>query len=97
MGVVTSLHRSDDQSQASPFTGSPRPAVHIGRTPARFVRDARSGASRLPVATREPLTVVIRRRGFASAESLRQAFVAGFGLTSPSSARRPCSSAGSGH
>lgn len=73
-------------------------AEHIGRTPARFVRDARlEAASRLLVATLDPLTTVARRCGFASAESLRQAFVVRFGLT-PSRFRAvhtPRSSAGS--
>ncbi|GAA3462774.1 GlxA family transcriptional regulator [Saccharothrix longispora] len=57
-------------------------ARHVGRPPARYVRDARlEAASRMLVATSEPLTAVARRCGFASAESLRQAFVARFGLT----------------
>ncbi|WP_106186787.1 GlxA family transcriptional regulator [Umezawaea tangerina] len=56
-------------------------AEHVGRTPARFVRDARlEAASRLLVATREPLTDVARQCGFASAEALRQAFTPRFGL-----------------
>jgi transcriptional regulator GlxA family with amidase domain len=57
-------------------------AEHVGRTPARFVRDTRlEAASRLLVASGEPLTTVARRCGFGSAESLRQAFTARFGLT----------------
>jgi transcriptional regulator GlxA family with amidase domain len=56
-------------------------AEHVGRTPGRLVRDARlEAASRLLVGTREPLTTIARRCGFTSAESLRQAFVARFGM-----------------
>ncbi|QFZ20189.1 GlxA family transcriptional regulator [Saccharothrix syringae] len=54
---------------------------HLGTTPARLVRDARlEAASRLLVTTREPMTAVARRCGFASAEGLRQAFTARFGV-----------------
>ena len=54
----------------------------VGRTPARVVRDVRlEAASRLLAATREPLTVVARRCGFSSAESLRQAFAARHGIS----------------
>jgi transcriptional regulator GlxA family with amidase domain len=56
-------------------------AEHLGRTPAKLVRDARlEAASRLLADTREPLTTIARRCGFSSAESLRQAFVARFGI-----------------
>jgi transcriptional regulator GlxA family with amidase domain len=56
-------------------------AEHVGRTPAQLVRDARlEAASRLLADTREPLTAIARRCGFSSAESLRQAFVARFGI-----------------
>jgi transcriptional regulator GlxA family with amidase domain len=54
---------------------------HVGRTPWRLVRDARlEAASQLLAGTRVPMTTVARRCGFASAESLRQAFVARFGI-----------------
>jgi transcriptional regulator GlxA family with amidase domain len=54
---------------------------HVGRTPGRFVRDARLEAvSRMLVGTREPLTTIARRCGFTSAEALRQAFVAQVGI-----------------
>ncbi|WP_328307990.1 GlxA family transcriptional regulator [Actinomycetospora sp. NBC_00405] len=67
---------------------------HVGRTPARFVRDARlEAASHLLVETDEPTSAVARRCGFASGESLRQAFVAKF-ATSPSRFR---SAHGSSH
>jgi transcriptional regulator GlxA family with amidase domain len=57
-------------------------AEHVGRTPARLVRDARlEAASRLLADTREPLTTIARRCGFHSAESLRQAFVARFDIS----------------
>ena len=56
-------------------------AEHLGRTPAKMVRDARlEAASRLLADTRQPLTAIARRCGFTSAESLRQAFVAQFGI-----------------
>ncbi len=54
---------------------------HVGRTPWQLVRDARlEAASQLLAGTREPLTAIARRCGFASAESLRQSFVARFGI-----------------
>jgi transcriptional regulator GlxA family with amidase domain len=54
---------------------------HVGRTPGRFVRDARlETVSRMLVGTREPLTTIARRCGFTSAEALRQAFVAQVGI-----------------
>jgi transcriptional regulator GlxA family with amidase domain len=56
-------------------------AQHVGRTPAQLVRDARlEAACRLLTDTPEPLTAIARRCGFSSAESLRQAFVARYGL-----------------
>lgn len=62
-------------------------AAHVGRTPARLVRDARlEAACRLLADTGEPLTAIARRCGFTSAESLRQAFVARFDI-SPSQFR----------
>lgn len=60
---------------------------HVGRTPARLVRDARlEAASQLLTGTREPVATIARRCGFGSAESLRQAFVAWVGV-SPSQFR----------
>jgi transcriptional regulator GlxA family with amidase domain len=60
---------------------------HVGRTPARLVRDARlEAASQLLAGTREPVATIARRCGFGSAESLRQAFVAWVGV-SPSQFR----------
>lgn len=54
---------------------------HLGQPPGRLVRQARlEAASRLLAATRDPLTTVARRCGFTSAETLRQAFVARFGM-----------------
>jgi transcriptional regulator GlxA family with amidase domain len=56
-------------------------AEHLGRTPAQLVRDARlDAATRLLAGTGEPLVGVARRCGFTSAEALRQAFVARYGL-----------------
>jgi transcriptional regulator GlxA family with amidase domain len=55
---------------------------HIGRTPARLVRDARlEAASQLLTGTREPVATIARRCGFGSAESMRQAFVAWVGVS----------------
>jgi transcriptional regulator GlxA family with amidase domain len=55
--------------------------AHLGRTPGQLVRDARlDAAARLLAGTGEPLTGVARRCGFTSAESLRQAFVARYGI-----------------
>ncbi|GAA1171679.1 hypothetical protein GCM10009608_04980 [Pseudonocardia alaniniphila] len=60
---------------------------HVGRTPSRLVRDARlEAASQLLTGTPEPLAAIARRCGFASAESLRRAFVAWAGV-SPSQFR----------
>jgi transcriptional regulator GlxA family with amidase domain len=60
---------------------------HVGRTPARLVRDARlEAASQLLTGTREPVATIARRCGFGSAESLRQAFVSWVGV-SPSQFR----------
>ncbi|MGP4019892.1 helix-turn-helix domain-containing protein [Saccharopolyspora sp. 5N708] len=59
---------------------------HICRTPS-LVRDARlEAASQLLTGTRESVATIARRCGFASAESLRQAFVAWVGM-SPSQYR----------
>jgi transcriptional regulator GlxA family with amidase domain len=55
---------------------------HVGRTPARLVRDARlEAASQLLAGTREPVATIARRCGFGSAESLRQAFVVWVGVS----------------
>ncbi len=55
---------------------------HLGRTPARLVRDARlDAAAQLLIETDEPTAKIARRCGFASGESLRQAFVVKFGLS----------------
>lgn len=43
---------------------------HVGRTPGRLVREARlEAASQLLAGTREPLTTIAGRCGFASAEA----------------------------
>jgi transcriptional regulator GlxA family with amidase domain len=56
-------------------------AEHLGRTPAQLVRDARlEAACRLLAGTAEPLSVIARRCGFSSTESLRQAFVVRYGI-----------------
>lgn len=55
---------------------------HIGRTPARLVRDARlDAAARLLTETGEPTARVARTCGFSSAETLRQAFVGRYGIS----------------
>ncbi|MFD2082709.1 Transcriptional regulator GlxA family, contains an amidase domain and an AraC-type DNA-binding HTH domain [Actinopolymorpha cephalotaxi] len=57
--------------------------AELGETPANVVRRTRlEVAARLAATTDLPLSQVARRSGFASAESLRQAFVSKFG-TSP--------------
>ncbi|WP_283138891.1 GlxA family transcriptional regulator [Rhizohabitans arisaemae] len=57
---------------------------HLGETPGRFVRNARTeAAARLLTGTSSPLASVAARCGFGSAETLRQAFTARYG-TSPS-------------
>jgi transcriptional regulator GlxA family with amidase domain len=57
--------------------------AELGDTPANVVRRTRlEVAARLAATTDLPLSQVARRSGFASAESLRQAFVSRFG-TSP--------------
>lgn len=54
---------------------------HIGRTPARFVRDVRlEAAARLLTETSESMASIARKCGFASAESLRQAFATRYGM-----------------
>ncbi|WP_021592248.1 GlxA family transcriptional regulator [Actinomadura welshii] len=54
---------------------------HLGRTPGRYVRQARTeAAAHLLATTTHPLTSVARRCGFGSAETLRQAFVDLYGI-----------------
>ncbi|WP_026927365.1 GlxA family transcriptional regulator [Granulicoccus phenolivorans] len=55
---------------------------HLGRTPARLVRDARlDAAARLLTETSEQTAGIARTCGFASGESLRQAFSARYGIS----------------
>ena len=55
---------------------------HVGEPPATVVRRVRlEVASRLTATTDLPMSQVARRCGFSSAESLRQAFVARFGVS----------------
>jgi transcriptional regulator GlxA family with amidase domain len=54
---------------------------HTGRTPARFVRRARTeAAAQLIARTDLPVATVARRCGLGTAETLRQAFLAEFGM-----------------
>ncbi len=54
---------------------------HLGRTPARYVRRARTeAAAHLLASTDHPVTTVARECGLRSAEALRQAFAAEYGL-----------------
>ncbi|MFC4592100.1 GlxA family transcriptional regulator [Sphaerisporangium corydalis] len=54
---------------------------HLGQTPGRYVRRARvEAAAHLLAATSLPLASVAARCGFGSAETLRQAFVARYGV-----------------
>ncbi|MFI6520570.1 GlxA family transcriptional regulator [Spirillospora sp. NPDC050679] len=54
---------------------------HLGETPGRFVRRARTeAAAHLLVTTTLPLGAVAVRCGFGTAETLRQAFVARYGV-----------------
>ncbi|WP_199748920.1 GlxA family transcriptional regulator [Amycolatopsis sp. WAC 01376] len=56
--------------------------THLGKTPARTVRAARTeAAAHLVRSTALPLSAVARRCGFASAETLRTAFRHHYGLT----------------
>ena len=60
---------------------------HLGQTPGRYVRHARTeAAAQLLAATALPMPRVAARCGFGSAETLRQAFVAHFRI-SPSQFR----------
>ncbi|MGH1561643.1 GlxA family transcriptional regulator [Mumia sp. DW29H23] len=57
-------------------------AAEVGTTPAQYVRNVRlEEAARQLESTTEPLSVVARRCGFASAEVMRQAFVRRHGTT----------------
>ncbi|MFG3497680.1 GlxA family transcriptional regulator [Streptomyces sp. NPDC047928] len=54
---------------------------HLGRTPGRFVRQARTeAAAQLLVSTGLPLASVAAKCGFGSAETLRQAFTGRYGI-----------------
>jgi transcriptional regulator GlxA family with amidase domain len=56
--------------------------AHLGQTPARYVRAARTeAAAHLLVSSTLPLARVAARCGFASAEALRPAFVERYGVT----------------
>ncbi len=55
---------------------------HVGQTPGRYVRHARTeAAAHLLTSTGLPASGVAARCGFASAEALRQAFVARYGVS----------------
>lgn len=69
--------------------------AQVGRTPARLVRDARlQAAHQLVTTTGQPLATVARRCGFGSAEAMRQAFVARFGLPPSQLRAAACTAAG---
>jgi transcriptional regulator GlxA family with amidase domain len=54
---------------------------HVGRPPAKYVRETRTeAAARLLTSTALPLAAIARRCGFGSAETLRQAFVGQYGI-----------------
>ncbi|MBA9006838.1 GlxA family transcriptional regulator [Thermomonospora cellulosilytica] len=54
---------------------------HLGQTPGRFIRQARvEAAAHLLATTTLPMTAVAARCGFGTAETLRQAFVARYGI-----------------
>lgn len=54
---------------------------HLGQTPARFVRQARTeAAAHLLASTSLPMAAVAARCGFGTAETLRQAFVDRYGI-----------------
>ncbi|MFI6918755.1 GlxA family transcriptional regulator [Nonomuraea spiralis] len=54
---------------------------HLGQTPGRFVRLARTeGAAHLLVSTSLPMAAIAARCGFGTAETLRQAFVDRYGV-----------------
>jgi transcriptional regulator GlxA family with amidase domain len=55
--------------------------AHLGQTPGRYVRQARTEAAAQLVATTSlPLASIAERCGFGSAETLRQAFVSRYGV-----------------
>jgi transcriptional regulator GlxA family with amidase domain len=65
---------------------------HLGQTPGRFVRQARTeAAAHLLVSTSLPMAGVAARCGFGTAETLRQAFVRQYGI-SPSRYRSTATS-----
>ncbi|MER6576133.1 helix-turn-helix domain-containing protein [Nonomuraea sp. NPDC001023] len=54
---------------------------HLGQTPGRFVRRARTeGAAQLLASTSLPMSAIAVRCGFGTAETLRQAFVDRYGI-----------------
>ncbi|MER6505260.1 helix-turn-helix domain-containing protein [Nonomuraea sp. NPDC001636] len=54
---------------------------HLGQTPGRFVRRARTeGAAQLLASTLLPMSAIAARCGFGTAETLRQAFVDRYGI-----------------
>ncbi|MEX5236206.1 GlxA family transcriptional regulator [Kocuria arenosa] len=56
--------------------------THLGRPPARFVRQARTdAAARLLESSTLPVSEIARRCGFGSAEALRQSFVGRYGIS----------------
>ncbi|GAA3038201.1 GlxA family transcriptional regulator [Streptosporangium longisporum] len=69
---------------------------HLGQTPARFVRRARTeGAAHLLASTSLPMSAVANRCGFGTTETLRQAFVDRYGIP-PSRYRSTASTTRSG-
>ena len=70
---------------------------HLGRTPGRFVRHARTeAAAHLLAATGLPVASVAKRCGFGTAETLRQAFVDRYGIP-PSRYRAAQAQSGTHH
>ncbi|GAB3499733.1 GlxA family transcriptional regulator [Amycolatopsis cihanbeyliensis] len=70
--------------------------LHLGASPARYVRTVRvEAAAHLLASTRLPLTAVARRCGFNSTETLRRAFMDHYGST-PSVYRGLVSDRGNG-
>ncbi|MFI7417364.1 GlxA family transcriptional regulator [Nonomuraea sp. NPDC049684] len=68
---------------------------HLGQTPGRFVRRARTeGAAQLLASTSLPMSAIAVRCGFGTAETLRQAFVDRYGI--PPSRYRLTQSSASG-
>ncbi|GEO96871.1 GlxA family transcriptional regulator [Kocuria turfanensis] len=56
--------------------------AHLGRPPARFVRQARNdAAARLLESSALPVAAIAQRCGFGSAEALRQSFVSQYALS----------------